>query len=137
VASTVILQGAQLPMRIYTVADGLAGNQINCIIQDSHGFIWLCTEEGLSRFDGYQFPNFGSAQGLSGTVNDLLEIRSGEYWVASPHGVYYFSPGVSGRCSPFTRHRFGDLTAVLAPLLLLAYHVPSRRSELTYMTKSY
>ena len=96
-ASTVILQGAQLPMRIYTVADGLAGNQINCIIQDSHGFIWLCTEEGLSRFDGYQFPNFGSAQGLSGTVNDLLEIRSGEYWVASPHGVYYFSPGVSGR----------------------------------------
>ncbi|MGA2591005.1 MAG: hypothetical protein ABSH32_13885 [Bryobacteraceae bacterium] len=51
-------------MRIYTTADGLAGNTIDRIVTDSHGFLWFCTREGLSRFDGYQFYNFGVAQGL-------------------------------------------------------------------------
>ena len=41
----------QLPIKTYTTADGLARDQINRIVQDSHGFLWFCTAEGLSRFD--------------------------------------------------------------------------------------
>jgi ligand-binding sensor domain-containing protein len=41
----------QLPIRVYTVTDGLAHNHINRIRQDSRGFLWFATDGGLSRFD--------------------------------------------------------------------------------------
>ena len=53
-----------LPIRSYNTADGLAGDSINRIVADSRGFVWFCTPEGLSRFDGYRFVNFGLAEGL-------------------------------------------------------------------------
>src|SRR5438105_7379380 len=74
----------RLPLKTYTTADGLAHNVINKIVRDSRGFLWFCTEEGLSRFDGYSFTNFGIEQGLPhASVNDILETRGGEYWVAT------------------------------------------------------
>src|ERR1700730_4237707 len=82
-----------LPIKTYTIADGLAHDLINRIVRDSHGFLWFCTREGLSRFDGYTFTNYGRAQGLPGRdVNDLLETREGVYWVATDVGVYRFNP---------------------------------------------
>jgi ligand-binding sensor domain-containing protein len=42
----------QLPVRRYTKADGLEGNRVQCILRDSHGFLWFGTTQGLSRFDG-------------------------------------------------------------------------------------
>src|SRR5580765_3228340 len=70
------IHAERLPVKIYTTADGLARDQINRIVQDSHGFLWFCTVEGLSRFDGYRFTNYTTANGLpSGMVNDLLETR--------------------------------------------------------------
>jgi signal transduction histidine kinase/ligand-binding sensor domain-containing protein len=101
------MHGAQWPMRLYTPADGLAGDTANCIVQDSHGFIWFCTIDGLSRFDGYQFLNFGPAQGLRGAVNALLETSSGDFWVASSEGVYRFNPAASRKSSAFKLHRIG------------------------------
>src|SRR5437764_3027081 len=83
----------RLPLKTYTTADGLAHNVINKIVRDSRGFLWFCTEEGLSRFDGYTFTNYGTAQGLPHpSVNDLLETRGGEYWVATNAGLVRFNP---------------------------------------------
>jgi ligand-binding sensor domain-containing protein len=83
----------RLPLKGYTVADGLAHNEINKIVRDSRGFLWFCTAEGLSRFDGYEFTNFGTDQGLPHrTVNDFLETRSGELWVATYAGLVRFDP---------------------------------------------
>lgn len=83
----------RLPLKAYTVADGLANNAINKIVRDSRGFLWFCTGEGLSRFDGYSFTNFGPQQGLPhANITDLLETRSGEYWVATNGGLVFFNP---------------------------------------------
>ncbi|MGH9802049.1 MAG: two-component regulator propeller domain-containing protein [Blastocatellia bacterium] len=83
----------QLPLTSYTTADGLAHNGINRIVKDSRGFLWLCTEEGLSRFDGYTFTNYGVEQGLPHrTVTDFLETRAGEFWVATYGGLVSFNP---------------------------------------------
>jgi len=83
----------RLPVKSYTTADGLAHNVVNRIVRDSRGFLWLCTEEGLSRFDGYKFTNYGTLQGLPhSTVNDILETRSGQYWLATNSGVVLFNP---------------------------------------------
>src|SRR5436190_8179439 len=54
----------RLPIKTYTAADGLPRDHINRIVQDSKGFLWSCTTEGLSRFDGYGFVNYGTDQGL-------------------------------------------------------------------------
>ena len=80
VGSGVVL-GQRLPIKTYTTADGLAHNTVNRIVRDSRGFLWFCTDDGLSRFDGYRFTNYGTDQGLPhGQVNDVLETREGEYW---------------------------------------------------------
>src|SRR5262249_22244770 len=90
------LHAEQLPIKTYTTADGLACDQINRIVQDSHGFLWFCTNEGLSRFDGYKFTNYGTDQGLPHSiVNYLLETRSGVYWIATEGGVCRFNPTIS------------------------------------------
>jgi hypothetical protein len=81
------------PLTTYTTADGLPHNVINKIVRDSRGFLWFCTEEGLSRFDGYGFTNYGTSEGLPHPgVNDILETRGGEYWVATDGGLVRFNP---------------------------------------------
>jgi ligand-binding sensor domain-containing protein len=83
----------QLPLKSYTTADGLAHNSVNRIVRDSRGFLWFCTEEGLSRFDGYTFTNYGVEQGLPHrSVNDFLETRAGEFWLATSGGLVRFNP---------------------------------------------
>lgn len=83
----------KLPTRIYTVADGLPRDVINCITQDSRGFIWFCTPEGLSRFDGYEFKNYPQSYGLpSRNVNEFLETRSGKIWIGTDKGLVLFNP---------------------------------------------
>jgi DNA-binding NarL/FixJ family response regulator len=81
---------------VYTTADGLARDEINRIVRDSHGFLWFATAEGLSRFDGYRFTNYTTDQGLPHrSVNDLLEARDGTYWVATDDGLCRFDPAWS------------------------------------------
>jgi ligand-binding sensor domain-containing protein len=53
-----------LPLRSYSTADGLVSNRISRIVSDSRGYLWFCTEGGLSRFDGHTFTNYTTEQGL-------------------------------------------------------------------------
>src|SRR5712671_3832743 len=87
------LHGAQLPLRHYTTADGLANNAVHSIASDSRGFLWFATAEGLSRFDGYGFSNQTESTGLPHrTVNQVLIGRHGNYWLATPAGLVRFRP---------------------------------------------
>ena len=91
----------QLPMRRYSTADGLASDAVSCVKRDSHGFLWFCTAEGLSRFDGYSFTNYSTDQGLPDRqVSDFLETRNGDYWVGTYRGVVHFNPK-PGKNQPF------------------------------------
>ena len=83
----------RLPIKSYTVADGLAHDRVRNILRDSRGFLWICTIEGLSRFDGHRFVNYGLEHGLpGGNISYLLETRRGQYWVATSNGVGRFNP---------------------------------------------
>jgi ligand-binding sensor domain-containing protein len=83
----------RLTLKNYTTADGLAHDWVTRIARDSRGFLWFCTEDGLSRFDGYGFVNYGVDQGLpAAIVNDLLEARDGRYWIATSAGLVLFDP---------------------------------------------
>src|SRR6266850_6247707 len=104
----------QLPVRTYTTADGLPRDLVLRIVRDSHGFLWFCTADGLSRFNGYEFTTYGVEQGLPHPViNDLLETRRGVYWVATNGGgVARFNPSPRNQQSQvrslFTIYPVGD-----------------------------
>jgi signal transduction histidine kinase/ligand-binding sensor domain-containing protein len=111
----------QLSLKSWTTADGLAHNHINRIRQDSRGYLWICTDEGLSRFDGYQFTNYTTAHGLPHrSVSNLIEARDGTYWLATDGGVCRFDPdGVpapyrpgaqANRRAMFVVYRLGEHT---------------------------
>ena len=75
-------QGEKLSFKTYTTSDGLAHDRVNRIVRDSRGFLWFCTSEGLSRFDGYEFKNYTQDDGLPHrSILDLLETRDGNYGV--------------------------------------------------------
>ena len=59
------LQAQELQAKLshYSTDDGLASNAISKIKQDSWGFIWIATWNGLSRFDGYDFYNYQTGTG--------------------------------------------------------------------------
>ncbi|MGH9162416.1 MAG: two-component regulator propeller domain-containing protein, partial [Vicinamibacteraceae bacterium] len=83
-AVTQPVQAERLPIRVYTSTDGLTHDSVRRIVHDSRGFLWFCTQRGLSRFDGIAFRNYDHEDGLPiHAVNDLLEDRSGRYWVAT------------------------------------------------------
>src|SRR4030095_13779386 len=71
------------PVRSFTTADGLGDDRVKRIVSDSRGLLWICTNSGISRFDGAQFQSFGVAEGLPfPIINDLLETSDG-FWLAS------------------------------------------------------
>ena len=49
---------SEISFAIFSPENGLPNNQIQCIYQDKKGWIWIGTNQGLSRFDGYEFKNF-------------------------------------------------------------------------------
>jgi ligand-binding sensor domain-containing protein/signal transduction histidine kinase len=82
------LQAQRLPLQIYDAASGLAHNRVRCLLADSRGFLWFGTVDGLSRFDGSRFTNYGVEQGLPHPeVEEIVEAGPGVYWVATPGGL--------------------------------------------------
>lgn len=72
--------------------DGLIQNTIRTIYQDKAGFIWIGTEDGLSRYDGRNFKNFtpdiDSDNALSnGIIYDICEDNQQNLYIATQDGV--------------------------------------------------
>ena len=72
----------------YTVEDGLAQSQVRAICQDEHGYLWVGTTTGLSRFDGIEFVNYSTDDGLpDNQIRKLYISKSKDLWVATPKGI--------------------------------------------------
>jgi signal transduction histidine kinase/ligand-binding sensor domain-containing protein/CheY-like chemotaxis protein/HPt (histidine-containing phosphotransfer) domain-containing protein len=81
-----------------TMRDGLSQSTVNCIFQDSRGYIWLGTENGLDRYDGYSVREYRRERGnphalASDYIWTIAEDKEGNLWVATDEGgVARWSP---------------------------------------------
>lgn len=75
-------------IRSYTIKDGLADSSPRYITQDSEGILWICTWDGVSRFDGGSFESVDNRMGtFFGTTRSVFEAGNGVYWICNHSGI--------------------------------------------------
>ncbi|MEM9922062.1 MAG: two-component regulator propeller domain-containing protein, partial [Bacteroidota bacterium] len=71
--------------------DGLPSSETYDLLQDRQGFIWIATDNGISRFNGYEFQSFGPEQGLlDPVVFTIFEDHEGKIWMSTLSGNLYY-----------------------------------------------
>ncbi len=91
-----LARAERLPLRKFTISDGLPHDFVNRIFCDSRGVMWFATREGLARFDGSRFTTLENAPLIAGTrVRDIIEKPAGTYWIATNRGLIRFTAGAS------------------------------------------
>ncbi len=83
----------RLPVRTFTSADGLGSSFVDYIYRDALGFMWFCTRDGLSRFDGSRFVTYEIGdQAAPPGIEIIFEASDGTYWMSTTGGTYRFDP---------------------------------------------
>lgn len=95
--SAVKMSQSEIRFEQLSVEQGLSSNFINCMLQDRLGFIWIGTENGLNRFDGYEAIIYRyepeAAEGLSAIdISALYEDAHGNLWIGTSYGLNKFDP---------------------------------------------
>lgn len=71
----------------YTVDNGLPSSEVFQVVQDHKGFIWIATNQGVVRFDGYTFEQFTVLEGLpENTVLEIFDDYQNRIWFVSLSG---------------------------------------------------
>ncbi len=77
----------------YDIKNGLSQNTVNCMLQDSQGFMWFGTKDGLNRFDGSSFIKIpASGPEACSFVSALYEDPDGLIWVGAHNGGFIYDP---------------------------------------------
>ncbi|MBL4752689.1 MAG: SpoIIE family protein phosphatase [Flavobacteriales bacterium] len=81
---------AQKPLRFQNLSinDGLSQSLVFCITQDFHGYMWFGTEDGLNRYDGYEFAVFRNESTDTNSLSNngilsILEDSKGRLWIGT------------------------------------------------------
>jgi signal transduction histidine kinase/ligand-binding sensor domain-containing protein/CheY-like chemotaxis protein len=103
-------------------AQGLSQSNVICSIQDSRGFMWFGTREGLNKYNGYSFTVYkneiGDDRSLSNNlINDLVEDSKGNLWIATWGGGLDRFDRKTDQFTHF-RHKPGDAGCISSNLVL-------------------
>src|SRR5712664_521746 len=73
----------------WTQQQGLPQDTIRAIAQTTDGYLWVGTDEGLARFDGYEFEIFGKDHGglPSNSITALAAANDGSLWIGTTSGL--------------------------------------------------
>ena len=81
----------QINFKNITIEDGLIQGTVEALFQDSKGYIWIGTNEGLCRYNGYQFNVYRVEENNNSINNnyilDIKEDEDGDIWVATADGL--------------------------------------------------
>jgi ligand-binding sensor domain-containing protein len=95
--SFVYAQPNKMRFERITTDDGLSSNHSSYIFQDSRGFLWITTEDGINRYDGYSFKHYKHIPGNINSLSDyaathILEDSNGLFWISTREGLNVFDP---------------------------------------------
>ncbi len=83
-------------MESLNVVDGLSQGFISCMLQDSRGFLWFGSLDGLNRYDGYQVKRFTNNQATwafkANSIYCMTESADGLLWLGTEKGVVVMDP---------------------------------------------
>ena len=89
-------QTEEFQVRIYGFEEGLSHRNVYKVLQDTNGFIWIATVNGLNKFDGYEFTFFGKEeQGTAlfeSVITEMELSRTGQLWLVHPNFLTSFDP---------------------------------------------
>ena len=76
-------------------ADGLPQDTVRSIAQTPDGYLWLGTDEGLARFDGYEFVVFNKAEDRlpANSITALASAPDGSLWIGTSNGLIQYRAG--------------------------------------------
>jgi signal transduction histidine kinase/ligand-binding sensor domain-containing protein len=85
----------QYSHKAWTQQDGLPQDTIRSVAQTRDGYLWIGTDEGLARFDGYEFTTFDKAHGdlPSNSITALESTTDGALWIGTPNGLTVYRGG--------------------------------------------
>lgn len=87
----------ELKFKHYSLTEGLSQSSVLCILQDTKGFLWFGTRDGLNKYDGHEFKtyryNSQDTTSLSNSyVKSLFEDENGDLWVGTINGLNKYIP---------------------------------------------
>ena len=90
-SSSLFSQPNQVVFENYTLENGLQNNTVHQAFQDSRGYMWFATNNGISRYDGYKFTSFRNDPTDSTSLSGLLarvifEDKKGNLWIGTESG---------------------------------------------------
>ncbi len=102
-------QNQSLKFEHFGTREGLSQINVNCIIQDTRGFMWIGSRNGLNRYDGYKFITYRydskNANSISNNmITDLAEDSKGNIWIATQNGLNRYDRNTG----TFTRYTHDD-----------------------------
>jgi len=89
VQSSLQLRSQEYIYNRLSIQDGLLSNNIRCIWQDEQGYLWIGTENGLQRYDGYAFRTI-----LNSRIDQILSDNKKRVWIRSGKTIGLFDPRV-------------------------------------------
>ncbi len=95
------------------IEEGLSQNAVLAIAQDTQGFLWIGTEDGLNKYDGYQFTVYkhdpdDPTSLIDNYVSEILVDRNGEIWIGTRSGLERYDPS-SGSFIHYPTHGEADV----------------------------
>ncbi len=101
---------AQTPVySTINVENGLPSNETYAVFQDSKGYIWIATDRGVVRYNGYEYETFTTAEGLAdNVVFDFTEDSYGNIWFDSFNGKICYYDGRTFQVVEYPNYKKGS-----------------------------
>jgi ligand-binding sensor domain-containing protein len=122
-----IVFGQDLNYFHYSVNEGLPSSQVHDIIQDDFGNLWFATDQGISTYNGYNFKNYTTMDGLTdNVVFKFFKLSNGQIWCSTfSKSVFYFK-GPNPVFKPYTYNKI--LTKLPDGFIVNSLHVTNDHS---------
>ena len=98
-----------------TIENGLSQSTVETILQDSNGYMWIGTNDGLNKYNGYSFKKYEHDIYDKNTISsnyivDIVEDNDGYIWVSTTNGLNKINPKNDNIINYFSKSKGGNLS---------------------------